>query len=267
MYEAKLYKVFAHGPGIPYLHWYGVEGDFNVMVIDLLGPSLEELFAFCSRKFSVKTVLMLGEQLLTRVEYIHSKNYIHADITPENFLIGLGKRSKMVHMIDFGLARRYKDPNTQRHIDYRENLTLTGSARYASVNASLGVEQSRRDDCEAVGIVLMYFLRSSLPWQGLKGATKKETMVKMTEKKRSTAIETLCKDAPREFVTFFNYTRSLGFEDAPQYGYLRRILKECLIREGFQNDSIYDWVVANYHGEQNKKDATAKQGEGAETTA
>merc|ERR1712099_22991 len=246
LYESKLYKILAGGVGIPNVHWYGVEGDYNVMVIDLLGPSLEDLFSFCNRKFSLKTVLMLADQMINRIEYVHAKNFIHRDIKPDNYLIGLGKKANQVHIIDFGLAKKYRDPKTQQHIPYRENKNLAGTARYASVNTHLGIEQSRRDDLEAVGYVLMYFNRGSLPWQGLKANAKKEKYEKIMEKKMSTPVEVLCKHFPGEFVTYLNYCRSLRFEDRPDYAYLRRLLKDLFFREGYQYDFVFDWTILNY---------------------
>jgi len=246
LYESKLYKILAGGVGVPNVHWYGVEGDYNVMVIDLLGPSLEDLFSFCNRKLSLKTALMLADQMINRVEYVHAKNFIHRDIKPDNFLIGLGKKANQVHIIDFGLAKKYRDPKTQQHIPYREGKSLTGTARYASVNTHLGIEQSRRDDLEAVGYVLMYFNRGSLPWQGLKAAGKKEKYEKIMEKKMSTPVEVLCKHSPTEFVTYLNYCRSLRFEDRPDYAYLRRLLKDLFFREGYQYDFVFDWTILNY---------------------
>jgi len=250
LYESKLYKILAGGVGVPNVHWYGVEGDYNVMVIDLLGPSLEDLFSFCNRKLSLKTVLMLADQMVNRVEYVHAKNFIHRDIKPDNFLIGLGKKANQVHIIDFGLAKKYRDPKTQQHIPYREGKNLTGTARYASVNTHLGIEQSRRDDLEAVGYVLMYFNRGSLPWQGLKAVGKKEKYEKIMEKKMSTPIEVLCKNFPNEFVTYLNYTRSLRFEDRPDYAYLRRLLKDLFFREGYQYDFVFDWTILNYQSKE-----------------
>jgi casein kinase 1 len=250
LYESKLYKILAGGVGVPNVHWYGVEGDYNVMVIDLLGPSLEDLFSFCNRKFSLKTVLMLADQMVNRIEYVHAKNFIHRDIKPDNFLIGLGKKANQVHIIDFGLAKKYRDPKTQQHIPYREGKNLTGTARYASVNTHLGIEQSRRDDLEAIGYVLMYFNRGSLPWQGLKANGKKEKYEKIMEKKMSTPVEVLCKHFPSEFVTYLNYCRSLRFEDRPDYAYLRRLLKDLFFREGYQYDFVFDWTILNYQSKE-----------------
>uniref|UniRef100_A0A8C2SJK6 non-specific serine/threonine protein kinase n=1 Tax=Capra hircus TaxID=9925 RepID=A0A8C2SJK6_CAPHI len=144
--ESKFYKMMQGGVGIPSIKWCGAEGDYNVMVMELLGPSLEDLFNFCSRKFSLKTVLLLADQMISRIEYIHSKNFIHRDVKPDNFLMGLGKKGNLVYIIDFGLAKKYRDARTHQHIPYRENKNLTGTARYASINTHLGrrAKPSRR---------------------------------------------------------------------------------------------------------------------------
>ncbi|GMH13214.1 hypothetical protein Nepgr_015055 [Nepenthes gracilis] len=245
-YESKLYILLQGGTGIPQLKWFGVEGDYNAMVIDLLGPSLEDLFNYCNRKCSLKSVLMLADQLISRVEYMHSRGFIHRDIKPDNFLMGLGRKANQVYIIDYGLAKKYKDLQTHKHIPYRENKNLTGTARYASINTHLGVEQSRRDDMESLGYVLMYFLRGSLPWQGLKAGTKKQKYDKISEKKMLTPIEVLCRSFPTEFTSYFHYCRSLRFEDKPDYSYLKRLFRDLFIREGYQFDYIFDWTMLKY---------------------
>ncbi|XP_048440413.1 casein kinase 1-like protein 10 isoform X1 [Pyrus x bretschneideri] len=278
-YESKLYMLLQGGTGVPHLKWFGVEGEYNVMVIDLLGPSLEDLFNYCNRKFSLKTVLMLADQLINRVEYMHSRGFLHRDIKPDNFLMGLGRKANQVYIIDYGLAKKYRDLQTHKHIPYRENKNLTGTARYASVNTHLGVEQSRRDDLESLGYVLMYFLRGrlhscpislnhqypvficflnftyltwlydyffSLPWQGLKAGTKKQKYDKISEKKMLTPIEVLCKSYPSEFTSYFHYCRSLRFEDKPDYSYLKRLFRDLFIREGYQFDYVFDWTILKY---------------------
>ncbi|KAL3029077.1 hypothetical protein AAZX31_03G146100 [Glycine max] len=245
-YESKLYMLLQGGTGIPHLKWFGVEGDYNVMAIDLLGPSLEDLFNYCNRKLTLKTVLMLADQLINRVEYMHSRGFLHRDIKPDNFLMGLGRKANQVYIIDYGLAKKYRDLQTHRHIPYRENKNLTGTARYASVNTHLGIEQSRRDDLESLGYVLMYFLRGSLPWQGLKAGTKKQKYDKISEKKMSTSLEGLCKSYPSEFVSYFQYCRTLRFEDKPDYSYLKRLFRDLFIREGYQFDYVFDWTILKY---------------------
>ncbi|OMO70742.1 hypothetical protein CCACVL1_18683 [Corchorus capsularis] len=250
LYESKLYKILQGGTGIPNVRWFGVEGDYNVLVMDLLGPSLEDLFNFCSRKLSLKTVLMLADQMINRVEFVHSKSFLHRDIKPDNFLMGLGRRANQVYIIDFGLAKKYRDTSTHQHIPYRENKNLTGTARYASMNTHLGIEQSRRDDLESLGYVLMYFLRGSLPWQGLKAGTKKQKYEKISEKKVSTSIEALCRGYPTEFASYFHYCRSLRFDDKPDYSYLKRLFRDLFIREGFQFDYVFDWTILKYQQSQ-----------------
>lgn len=104
-YEAKVYKALSGGVGIPFVRWYGTECDYNAMVIDLLGPSLEDLFNYCNRKFTYKTVLLLADQLICRIEYIHARCFIHRDIKPDNFLMGIGRRGSQVNVIDFDWLR------------------------------------------------------------------------------------------------------------------------------------------------------------------
>ncbi|XP_053435942.1 casein kinase I-like isoform X2 [Nycticebus coucang] len=244
LYESKLYKVLQGGIGIPHIWWYGQDGDHNILVMDLLGPSLEDLFNFCSRRFTMKTVLMLADQMISRLEYVHSKNFIHRDIKPANFLMGPRLQcNRCLYLIDFGLAKRYRDNNTGQHIQYREDKNLTGTARYASINAHIGIEQSRRDDMESLGYVLMYFNRTSLPWQGLKAATKKQQYEKISEMKMSTPVDTLCKGFPEEFALYLKYCRSLCFEETPDYMYLRQLFRVLFRNLNYQHDYMFDWTM------------------------
>ncbi|OAA33248.1 Protein kinase-like domain protein [Moelleriella libera RCEF 2490] len=242
--EYRTYKILVGCPGIPNVYYFGQEGLHNILVIDLLGPSLEDLFDHCGRRFSIKTVVMVAKQMLSRVQTIHEKNLIYRDIKPDNFLIGRPgtKASNVIHVVDFGMAKQYRDPKTKQHIPYRERKSLSGTARYMSINTHLGREQSRRDDLEALGHVFMYFLRGGLPWQGLKAATNKQKYEKIGEKKQTTLIKDLCEGFPEEFSKYLTYVRNLGFEDTPDYDYLRELFTQALKNTGEVEDGEYDWM-------------------------
>ncbi|KAG0256293.1 casein kinase I [Mortierella polycephala] len=245
--EYRTYKILAGSTGIPNAYYFGQEGLHNILCIDLLGPSLEDLFDMCGRKFTIKTVVMVAKQMLCRIQTIHEKNLIYRDIKPDNFLVGRPhtKNANLVHVVDFGMAKQYRDPKTKQHIPYRERKSLSGTARYMSINTHLGREQSRRDDLEAMGHVFMYFLRGGLPWQGLKAATNKQKYEKIGEKKQSTPIKELCEGFPEEFGIYLNYVRKLSFEETPDYDFLRDLFTKALKSMNEVEDGIYDWMLLN----------------------
>eukprot|EP01121_Diplochlamys_sp_Union-15-3_P009010 TRINITY_DN2431_c0_g1_i1.p1 TRINITY_DN2431_c0_g1~~TRINITY_DN2431_c0_g1_i1.p1 ORF type:complete len:336 (-),score=35.70 TRINITY_DN2431_c0_g1_i1:136-1143(-) len=245
-HECQLYHTvnkYKDSVGIPSTQWLGTEGDYNVMIMDVLGPSLEDLFNYCDRRFSIKTVIMLADQMIRRVEYVHSKKLLHRDIKPDNFLMGVGTTKNQCLIIDFGLAKKYYLPKSNTHIPYRENKQLTGTARYASINTHLGFEQSRRDDLESLGYVFMYFVRGSLPWQGLKANSKSQKYSRITSKKILTPISELTKGYPKPFALYLHYCRSLKFQDAPDYEYLRQIFRNYFLSQGWVYDFRWDWTI------------------------
>ncbi|KAG6817353.1 bifunctional choline kinase/ethanolamine kinase cki1 [Tephrocybe sp. NHM501043] len=245
--EFRSYRTLNGTPGVPQVHHFGQEGLHNVLVIDLLGPNLEDLFDMCGRKFTIKTVCMAAKQMVTRVQAIHDKSLIYRDIKPDNFLIGVPgtKTANTIHVIDFGMAKHYRDPKTKVHIPYRERKSLSGTARYMSINTHLGREQSRRDDLESLGHVFMYFLRGGLPWQGLRAATNKQKYEKIGEKKQTTPIGELCEGFPEEFAIYMNYVRKLGFEESPDYDFLRELFSKVLKTLGETEDGVFDWMLLN----------------------
>ncbi|VUZ51110.1 unnamed protein product [Hymenolepis diminuta] len=240
-YEAKLYKILSGGDGIPRVRYFERASDYSFLVMDLLGPSLQDLYMYCSKHFSLKTVLMLAFQMIFRVEYIHSRSFLHRDIKPDNFLMGVGRNSYKVYMVDLGLAKKYQCPRTKEHISYRDGKNLTGTARYASINTHIGIEQSRRDDLEALGYVLMYFLRGGLPWEGLRANTKRQKYEKIKDKKMATSPQLLCMGFPDEFAVYLNYCQKLGFDETPDYAYLRQLFLNLFAERKFSMDYIYDW--------------------------
>merc|ERR1719324_2038879 len=163
----------------------------------LLGPTIEDMVQKCRGKLTAKTTMMIAEQILRRLEYLHSLGIVHRDIKPENFMLGRGATEHHIYLIDFGLSRAYHDG--ERHRPLRTKLSLTGTARYASINAHKGLEQSRRDDLEAIGHMLIYFLRGSLPWSGLEAKTQEEKYRKIREKKEDVPLPELCKGFPSAF--------------------------------------------------------------------
>ncbi|KIM84073.1 hypothetical protein PILCRDRAFT_68184 [Piloderma croceum F 1598] len=233
-HEYRVYKNIAGGIGIPSIRWFGTEGDYNTLVLERLGPSLEDIFNRFDRKFSLKTVLLLADQMISRIEYVHSCHFIHGDIKPANFLMGANDYDHQVYIIDFGLAKRYRDPNTHLHIPYKENCPPVGTTPYISINNHLGVEQSRRDDLESLAYVLLYFLCGSLPWHGVKFTGNKQQRNTTLRQKRSRRLALMCSACPPEFGTFLDYVHTLAFDEKLDYDYIHQLFHELLIREGHQ---------------------------------
>ena len=241
---------YLRSPALPIVKAYGYSSTHNILVMELMGKSLEDIFeSFQETKFSVRCVCNIGYQMIEMLEFIHNKHIIHRDIKPDNFVIGLNNNRKYIYILDFGLAKKYRSSKTLKHFAITKNMNLTGTARYASINALNGLTQSRRDDLESVGYVLMYFLRGRLPWQGIPIKKKEERYRKIMEKKIETPIDELCDGFPVQFNQYLNYVRNLNYEDDPDYNYLKNLFVNVLREMGYKIDCYYDWdrEIINYY--------------------
>ena len=233
---------YLKGPYIPSVKSFGYSGDYNVLIMELMGKSLEDLFeSLPTKKMSIRCVCNIGYQMIDIMQYIHLKHYIHQDIKPDNFVMGINNRKKYLHLLDFGLSKKYRSSTTLKHYPLTQKKNLTGTARYASINALDGFTQSRRDDLEAIGYVLMYFLIGRLPWQGMVNKNKNERYKRILEVKRNTTPEALCLGFPKEFEKYVSYTRNLEYEQEPDYDMSKNLFLNVLNSEGNSFDYYYDW--------------------------
>ncbi|CAF1231586.1 unnamed protein product [Rotaria sp. Silwood1] len=239
--EKYVFEIMYECSYIPKMFYFGIHNEYTVLAMDLLGPSVEDLLNFCGRKFSLKTICMIMEQILRGIEALHNHSLIHRDLKPDNFLFGLGMKSHIVHLIDFGLCKNYRHPLTYEHILYRTGKTLTGTARYCSLYTHHGLEQSRRDDIECLSYIIIYLAKGFLPWMSIKNSNRKKRNEKLMEIKESLTSKELCSNLPYEFELFYKYSRTLSYTQRPDYGYLRNLLMTLINRLKENFDHIYDW--------------------------
>ena len=252
--EYEILKEIQGGKGIPRIYKYRQGHNHNYLVMELLGKSLDKLFSDNDKYFSDKTIFQIGYQMIERIQYVHSKFYIHRDIKPGNFVIGRGEKSKIIYLIDFGLSKRYIDPEKKCHIPYREGKGLTGTARYVSLFTHYGIEQSRRDDIESIAYNLIYFAKGKLPWQGVKTKNKKEKHKKIMESKLAHTPDILCANLPDVYVKLLKYARKLEFEDEPDYDNIKFLFKNYIEKKGDIMDMQFDWEKRKEESDSNDEE-------------
>ena len=233
---------YLQGEQIPYIKLYGYSGEWNLLIMQLLGKSLEN-YLNLKKKFSIKTTAMLGYQMIKILQYIHEKHIIHRDVKPDNFAMGINEYNALLYIIDFGLAKKYRSSRTLKQNPMTTNKRLTGTARYASINALEGCEQSRRDDLESVGYVMIYLMKGGLPWQGLKVKSTGNKYQHILDMKKEISSEELCKDFPIEFQEYLDYTRSLEYEEEPDYEMLKLKFITLVKRLKYKFDNVFDWTT------------------------
>ncbi|KAK0258867.1 casein kinase I [Friedmanniomyces endolithicus] len=244
--EARRYEAFQDATGFPDVYWFGRHDDFRVMAFELLGPSLEDLFAYCGHRFTLKTTLMIADQILARLEQLHSHATIHRDIKPANFLLGCGTNGNVIYVTDFGLADDCTASRAQATEDSPSRSHLVGTARFASIRGHRGQVQSPRDDLESLGYMLVFFCLGKLPWQSLPAHNRGERNRAIMEKKIATTAEQLCEELPGELAQYMQQVRKIPEGGRPHYGWFRQKFRRLAEREGVKYDNVYDWTIRRF---------------------
>lgn len=249
--EYDIYENLKGGEGVPNIVWIGEFKKYKLMVMDLLGPSLDKFFIFCNKKFSPLTSSYLGIEMVKRVQYIHSKGFLHRDIKPNNFMLGRFSKNleyvneKTVFVIDFGLSKEYIDFDTGDHLPFRDGRRFIGTPRYASIGTHMGYRQSRRDDLESIAYIVIYFVLGELPWQGIKAKSKSEKKEKIMEMKLKTNFANE-KKIPKELISYLEYAKNMKYDEKPDYKYIYKLLNQVIIADDKDFDRSRHFWEWNY---------------------
>ena len=238
--EARFYGILKGAMGFPQIKHFGTQGVVKTLVLDLLGPSIGRLFDFKKRAFPLKTVLMLADEMINRVQFLHSKGIVHRDLKPDNFVIGRDPRDSVIYLIDFGLADKFRGFYNKAHVQYEENCEFVGSPVFASLNFLRGCRYSRRDDIESLAYIFIYLAKGSLPWD-VHSATNDALKAEVLRLKATVTPADLCRGLPLEFARFLEAARNLAFDEAPNYSQYKQMFRDLFTARGFLYDCNYAW--------------------------
>ena len=248
---------------VPKVFWFGSEKGYNILIMELLGRSLEDMFISSSKNFSLDTVVSLAIKMITLTQRLHAKNFLHRDVTPGNFLTGLNCNMNELFLIDFGYSKMFWDSRLGKHRPNRRCKNMIGTPEYASFNAQKKQDLSRRDDLESIGYILVYFMLGKLPWQDVKVDKPWQRREAVSKIMTSTSITNLCKGLPKQFHLYLNYCRGLKFEEKPNYSYLRSLFQDLQRNSNNNCDKILCWQIQSVVTDEDTKDreyeATARR--------
>ena len=257
--EVEYTRKMANEPGFPILFFSSVINEQYVMIESLLGPSLDKLFIYCEKSFPMKTICLIGMDIVKRLRSMHKNGLLHRDLKPNNFAWGnysknyLGAHhsysadyeTSSIYLIDFGLSDAYIDPKTGQVYKSEKGGKFIGTLRYSSVNSHKGIRQCRKDDLESLMYILVYFYKGKLPWQDVKSKQKEEKHQKIKEEKMRTTAEELCKDMPQEFERMLCYVKNILYSEEPNYERLlsgfQKIINSLTEWETVEMDYNYIW--------------------------
>ena len=228
--EYKLLTKMQSGVGMPEVYSLESVTGCSVMVMELLGATVHDVFMACGKRFPAGLVMQLGEQMIGRLEFVHSRGVVHRDMKPDNFLLGKGIHADLIYLIDFGISQYFRDSKSLKHCPLTNGHSLRGTAKYCSLNTHHGLDQSRRDDLESLGYVLVYLAQGALPWENFRSPLKTERHQGIGAIKQNTPLATLCQGAPSELEAYLDYCRALLFETRPDYKHLKRLFHEAAQR-------------------------------------
>ena len=228
------------GPGIPSVISFGVRGKFSILVENLLGESIRNIWIDKDKKFNLNDTCIFAIQAISILEHVHSNNYLHRDIQPSNFLVGKPDNYRL-YLIDFGNAKKYKSSRTGKHVKILTNRGISGSLVFLSLNSMKGIEQTRRDELISLGLVIINLYIGSLPWTKTKYKNLKQGFDKIIEAKAKISIENICKGMPQEMISYMKYVKNLKNEECPDYEYLRKLFFNVLKKIGVK-EQLFSWA-------------------------
>lgn len=234
--EECIMKRFENIPGFLKSRYYGVDGDVTILVLEIGGSNLEVLMKRSGGQLSLKSVLMIADQIIERLQYIHKLGYVHRDIKPSNLLIGCGKTSNIIHVIDFGLSKKYIN-SSGSILKFNEHQPFIGTPNFASSNTHHGCCPSPRDDIESLFYTIIYLFKGNLPWMG-----SDKDINEIANMKKNISSKDLCSGLPPEFEINFQLVRELKYEQIPDYSKIRSAFRSVFIQNEFYYDYCYDWV-------------------------